>query len=90
MSQEEFIKYLVNILIYPDKFKIEDKIQSFYKNNKLYFEYEMENDILWVSNKYVWSIIRKEYNINFESISDLLKQVLIKHFKMDKTAIYCG
>ena len=88
MIQEEFIKYLIDILIYPDEFKIdEDGDQYFYKDNKRYFLYDIENDILYCSHDNVWNIFKDKYGLDDQEIEDLLKDILINTFKMSETTI---
>ena len=84
MNKEEFIKYIIDILIYPDEFKIdEDGDQCFYKNGLCYFSYDIKNDILYYSE----DLIKKECGFNFSEIKDSLKHILLKYFKMDKTTV---
>lgn len=86
MSQEEFIKYLVNILIYPDNFEINELgSQEFYKDNKLYFEYNPKTDVLFCSRAYVWDIFKEKYRLNDQEIIVLLKGILVNTFNMSKT-----
>ena len=88
MTQEEFIKYLVDILIYPDHFEINKwDIHNFYKNDKCYFQYNSKNDTLWCSYKHVWNIFEKEYGLNDKKIEDLLKDMLIGGFNMCETIL---
>ena len=86
MIQEEFIKYLVDILIYPDEFKINEfDCQEFYKDNKLYFRYNQESDTLWCSYKHVWRVFKEKYGLKYEEFKELIKYMLKKYFKMEKT-----
>ena len=86
MTQDEFIEYLIDILVHPDKFRIDkDGDQFFYKENKLYFEYSLKNDRLWCSYKHVWNVLNKKYGLNHKEIKDLLKDMLLKHFNMSGT-----
>ena len=88
MTQKEFIKYLVDILIYPDEFKINGfGDQYFYKDNKYYFQYNLNNDMLWCSSKYIWRVFKEEYGLNDQEIEDLLKDMLTKYFNMQSTKI---
>ena len=87
MTQDEFIKYLVDILIYPDNFENNGKYQEFYKDNKQYFEYSLKYDILWCSEKNVWNVFEKEYGLNYNEIEDLLKDMLKKYFNMETTKV---
>ena len=88
MTQEEFIKYLVDILIYPDEFKINEYgNQYFYKDDKLHFHYNSSNDTLWCSYKHVWNIFKEKYGLNDKEIEDLLKDMLLNNFKMGGTTL---
>ena len=86
MTQEEFIKYLIDILIYSDEFKI-NKLnnQEFYKDDKLYFEYDSKNDYLFCSYDNVWNIFEDKYGLNYQEIKDLLKDMLVGSFNMSET-----
>ena len=88
MSKELFIDYLIDILIYPDEFIIDEYSNSeFYKYNKLYFNYDSLNDTLWCSNENVWLIFKEKYGLNYQEIEDLLKEMLFNVFNMNKTVI---
>ena len=83
MNKEEFIKYIIDILIYPDEFKINNGYQSFYKNNLCYFTYSIKFDRLCYSGEF-----EEECGFNCQEIENILKYTLSKYFKMDKTIIY--
>ena len=88
MTQNEFIDYLINILIYPDLFEIDEyNDQRFYKDNKKYFEYNLKHDILWCSYKHVWRVFKEEYGLNYKEIEDLLKDMLLNTFNMESTKL---
>ena len=86
MTQDEFIKYLVDVLIYPDEFEINGfDNQEFYKDNKWYFLYNIKNDTLYCSHDNVWNIFEEEYGLNHKEIKDLLKNMLVNTFNMSGT-----
>lgn len=86
MTQEQFIEYLVDILIYPDEFKINEfEYQEFYKDNKIYFLYNIKNDKLYCSYENVRLIFEEKYELNYKEIEVLLKDMLVKNFNMSRT-----
>lgn len=88
MTKDEFIKYLVDVLIYPDHFEInKEGNQEFYKNNKWYFIYDRKSDYLCCSYGRVWSIFEEKYGLNYNEIEDLLKDMLKKYFNMETTKV---
>lgn len=89
MTKDEVIKYLVDILIYPDEFKIYGNYQDFYKDNKKYFEYDSKTDVLWYTFN-VWILFEKEYGFKsnqVDLVNSILKNMLKKHFNMESTQI---
>ena len=86
MSKELFIDYLIDILIYPDEFIIDEYSNSeFYKYNKLYFYYNSNNDFLYCSYERVWNVFEETYGLNYNEIQDLLKDMLLNSFNMGAT-----
>ena len=86
-SKEEFIKYLVDILIYPDHFETNGRYQSFSKDGKEYFNYDLINDILYYSFDNVYVIFKEKYKVPIFQIKPLLKEMVITNFNMQSTDI---
>ena len=88
MNKTEFIEYLIDILVYPDEFKIDEfGYQCFYKDNKLYFRYNQESDTLWCSYKHIWNVFKEKCGLNNKEIKSLFKNMLLNTFNMRNTNI---
>ena len=52
------------------------KDRCWYKNGKLLFEQDFKNGELWVSYKYIWSVLEGEFGLNIGEIKELINNVM--------------
>lgn len=46
------------------------------RGENILFIKDIDTGLFWCSNKYVWSIFEEEYKMNFEEVSDMIKDIL--------------
>ena len=58
-----------------------------YKDGKHLFTQDFKNGYLWVSYKYIWSVLEEEFGLNYNEIQELIKNVMYDYTDKGKLKI---
>ena len=76
-----FLEFAVDL-----KIKIDEKECKYYvflfKNDDLYFYFNLKNKDFYVNSDEIWSIFKSKFQLNHNEIHSFMKYMLERHFKL--------
>ena len=75
------LSHLDEIEIRFDLFKYKNDLFYFYKENYL-FDQDKKYKYFYISYDNIWSVFELKFNLNYQEISDFMKGMVDKHFKL--------
>ena len=82
-TKEDKFKELIDgykVVIFSDS-KI-DVINYFNSQDEWLINYNKKNVYTYIRWKYIWSVFKEEYNMNYNEIQAFIKDMLLIHFKL--------
>jgi len=79
-----------DLVIKIDEKEYPNWVFYFNKDNKITFQYNINNGNFWCNYKLYWSIFYEKFGFNYNQVKDITKDMVEEHFKLGGITPQCS